>query len=64
MAIQAHEVLMARERVSHVIERETGKLVAQVCQDIERDLRMPAEEAVAYDLASRIIQRREELIAA
>lgn len=64
MAIQAHEVLKARERISHVIERETGKLVAQVRQDIERDLWMPAEEAVAYDLASRIIQRREELIAA
>jgi ATP-dependent Clp protease protease subunit len=32
-----------------------------VRMDIERDLWMPAEEAVGYGLVSRIIRRRDEL---
>lgn len=61
MAIQAQEILKARERIAEVIARETGQPIARVRQDIERDLWMPAQEAVAYGLASRVIRRREEL---
>ena len=61
MAIQAQEILKARERIAEVIARETGQPIERVRQDIERDLWMPAKEAVAYGLASRVIQRREEL---
>ena len=61
MAIQAQEILKARERIAGVIARETGQPIERVRQDIERDLWMPAQEAVAYGLASRVIQRREEL---
>jgi ATP-dependent Clp protease, protease subunit len=61
MAIQAQEILKARERIAEVIARETGQPIGRVRQDIERDLWMPAQEAVAYGLASRVIQRREEL---
>jgi ATP-dependent Clp protease, protease subunit len=61
MAIQAQEILKARERIAEVIARETGQPIGRVRQDIERDLWMPAKEAVAYGLASRVIQRREEL---
>ncbi len=61
MAIQAQEILKARERIAEVISRETGQPIERVRQDIERDLWMPAQAAVAYGLASRVIQRREEL---
>lgn len=61
MAIQAQEILKARERIAGVIARETGQPIERVRQDIERDLWMPAQEAVAYGLASRVIRQREEL---
>ncbi|NCT95762.1 MAG: ATP-dependent Clp protease proteolytic subunit [Comamonadaceae bacterium] len=61
MAIQAQEILKARERIAEVIARETGQPLERVRQDIERDRWMPAQEAVAYGLASRVIRRREEL---
>jgi len=61
MAIQAQEILRARERIAEVIALETGQPLERVRQDIERDRWMPAQEAVAYGLASRVIRRREEL---
>ena len=61
MAIQAQEILKARERIAEVIARETGQPIERVRQDIERDLWMPAQEAVAYGLASRVVRRRDEL---
>ncbi|MDH5857547.1 ATP-dependent Clp protease proteolytic subunit [Lampropedia aestuarii] len=64
IAIQAKEIIKARERIAQVIARETGQPLESVLKDIERDLWMPAEEAVSYGLVSRIIQRREELMAA
>lgn len=64
IAIQAKEIIKARERIAQVIARETGQPLERVLKDIERDLWMPAEEAVSYGLVSRIIQRREELMVA
>ncbi len=64
IAIQAKEIIKARERIAQVIARETGQPLERVLKDIERDLWMPAEEAVSYGLVSRIIQRREELMPA
>ncbi|SDV49273.1 ATP-dependent Clp protease proteolytic subunit [Chitinasiproducens palmae] len=64
MAIQAQEIVKARERIAQVIARETGQALQQVRMDIERDRWMSADEAVAYGLASRIVLRRDELAAA
>jgi len=61
MAIHAKEIIKARERIAQVIARETGQPIERVRQDIERDLWMPADEALAYGLVSRIIERRREL---
>jgi ATP-dependent Clp protease protease subunit len=61
IAIQAREIVKARERIAAVISRETGKPMERVLQDIERDNWMSAEEAVDYGLVSRIIQKRSEL---
>ena len=61
IAIQAQEIVKARERIAHEIARETGKPLDEVLVDIERDRWLSAEEAVAYGLVSRIIHRKTEL---
>lgn len=61
IAIHAREIVKARERIARVIARESGQALERVLADIERDHWMPAEEAVAYGLVSRIIERRKEL---
>ncbi|QWT22399.1 ATP-dependent Clp protease proteolytic subunit [Bacillus sp. NP157] len=61
VAIQAQEIIKARERIARVISRESGQPIERVRHDIERDLWMSAEEALAYGLVSRIIERRSDL---
>ena len=61
IAIQARELVKARERIARTIARETGKPLDVVLADIERDNWMSAEEALAYGLVSRIIERKSEL---
>ena len=61
IAIQAREIVKARERIARVISRETGRPLASVLEDIERDRWMSAEEAMEYGLISRIIDRRTDL---
>lgn len=61
ISIQAREILKARERIAGVIARETGQALTTVLADIDRDYWMSAEEAVAYGLVSRVIERRTEL---
>jgi len=61
IAIQAREIVKARERIARTIARETGKALDVVLADIERDRWLSAEEAVEYGLVSRIIERKTEL---
>lgn len=61
IAIQARELVKARQRIARTIARETGKSLEVVLVDIERDRWLSAEEAVEYGLVSRIIERKTEL---
>ncbi|SEL82168.1 ATP-dependent Clp protease, protease subunit [Roseateles sp. YR242] len=61
IAIQAREVVKARERIARTISRQTGKSLETVLADIERDRWLSAEEAVEYGLVARIIERKTEL---
>lgn len=61
IAIQAKEILRARERLARVISRETGQPVEKVRNDIERDFWLSAEEAVEYGIVSRIIEHHGDL---
>ena len=61
IAIHAQEILKARERVAHVIARETGKPLDTVLQDIERDRWMSPEEAVDYGLVGRVINSKRDI---
>jgi ATP-dependent Clp protease protease subunit len=64
IAIQAREIILARQRIAELIARECGKPVSLVLEDIARDHWLSAGEAIDYGLVSRIIKRREELVAA
>jgi len=61
IAIQAREILKARERIAEVISRETGQPMDRVLADIERDRWLSPEEAIEYGLASRVIRKRSDL---
>ena len=61
IAIQAREMVKARERIAQTIARATGKPLNEVLVDIERDRWLSAEEAVAYGLVSRIIEHKTQL---
>ena len=61
IAIQAREIIKTRERIGRVIAKQTGKTYEQVLADMERDYWMSAQEAVAYGIVSRIIERQKDL---
>jgi ATP-dependent Clp protease, protease subunit len=62
IAIQAREILRARQRIAQVIARETGRPLERVLVDIERDHWMSPEEAIDYGLVARVIERRSMLV--
>jgi len=61
IAIQAKEIIKTRERIARVVARETGQAQAKVLADMERDYWMSAEEAVAYGIVGRIVERQKDL---
>jgi ATP-dependent Clp protease protease subunit len=61
IAIQARELVRARERIAATIARATGRPLGQVLEDIERDRWMSADEAIDYGLVSRVVARRDAL---
>jgi ATP-dependent Clp protease protease subunit len=63
VAIQAREIILARQRIAELIARECGKPVSVVLEDIARDHWLSAGAAIDYGLVCRIIKRREELAA-
>jgi ATP-dependent Clp protease protease subunit len=57
--IQAREILRSKHVINELLARHTGRPVAQISHDTERDHYMSAEEAVAYGMADRILTRQE-----
>jgi ATP-dependent Clp protease protease subunit len=57
--IQAREILSLRARMNEILAAHTGKTPEQIARDTERDYHMTGEEAVAYGLIDRVVQRRE-----
>ena len=62
IAIQAKEILRARERLARVVATQTGQSYEKVAVDMERDYWMSAEEAIAYGIVSRTIERQKDLV--
>ena len=59
--IHAKEIDLMRRKMNELISQETGKPVAEVEQDTDRDYWMGAEEALAYGLVGSIIHSQDDL---
>ena len=62
IAIQAREIIKARERLARVVSTQTGQPYEKVAADMERDYWMSADEAMAYGIVSRTIERQKDLV--
>ena len=56
--IQASHIQQTKERLNRILAANSGKPVEQIAADTERDNWMTAEEAVAYGLVDKVIDRR------
>jgi len=61
IAIQAREILSLRERMNDILAAHTGKSVEEIALDTERDYHMTGEEAQAYGLIDRVVERRSAI---
>jgi len=61
IAIQAKEIIKTRERIAAVVSKQTGQPMARVLTDMERDYWMSPEEAIAYGVLSRVVERQQDL---
>ncbi len=57
--IHAKEILALRARVDEIYAKHTGQSVERVHADMERDRYFTGEEALAYGLVDRVIERRQ-----
>ena len=55
--IQAELILRTRDRLNAILAQNTGKTIEQVAIDTERDNYMTAEQALAYGLIDKVIDK-------
>ena len=56
--IAAKHILRTREKLNKILAENTGKPLAQIAQDTERDNFLTAQEALEYGLVDKIIYKR------
>ena len=59
ISIQAKEILRLRDRLNEILAFHTGKSVADIAKDADRDFFMSAEEARAYGLVDDVTGTRK-----
>lgn len=57
IGIQSREIVRLKKMTIQYFAEHTGKSIEQVATDMERDLYMSAEDAVAYGIADSILKR-------
>jgi len=55
--IQAKEILYQKQRLNQILADNTGKPLAQIEEDTDRDFFMSAQEALDYGLVDQVIDR-------
>lgn len=55
--IQADRILRNRERLNQILAERSGQPLSRVANDTDRDFFLSAEEAQAYGLIDKVIQR-------
>ena len=58
MKSHADHIIKIRRRINEILARETGKPVEQIEIDTERDNFLSADEAAAYGLIDKVIDKR------
>ncbi len=61
--IEAAEIQKSREWLEEILSKHTGKSVAEVSKDIERDKTLSAAEAVEYGLIDQVLTSRKAALA-
>ena len=61
ISIQAHEIMLMRDRLNKLFSEATGQTVAKITKDTDRDFWLSAQEAIDYGLATHIITSMAEL---
>ena len=59
--IHAREMDLMRQKANELISAETGRSVADVEKDTDRDYWMSADEAISYGLVGKVVTSQEEL---
>lgn len=57
--IHAKEILELRHRLNGILAHHTGRKVAEIAKDTDRDRFMSGDEAVKYGLVDEVITKRE-----
>ena len=60
LALQADELLRVRAQVEEVLSRHTGRSIAQLRADTDRDKVLTAEQAVEFGIVDHVIERAVE----
>ncbi|MBQ7872686.1 MAG: ATP-dependent Clp endopeptidase proteolytic subunit ClpP [Clostridia bacterium] len=55
--IQAELILRTRDRLNAILAKNTGKSIDEIARDTERDNYMTADEALAYGLIDKVIDK-------
>ena len=55
--IQAELILRTRDRLNAILAKNTGKSIDEIARDTERDNYMTAEQALAYGLIDKVIDK-------
>lgn len=63
IAIQAKEILALKKRLNEILALHTGKSVAEIESDGDRDFFMPAVEAKAYGLVDEVLVPKGDKLA-
>jgi ATP-dependent Clp protease protease subunit len=59
--IQAKEILRMKETLNMILKRHTGKDLAQISKDTDRDYFMSGQEAKEYGIVDHVIRNRDDL---
>jgi ATP-dependent Clp protease, protease subunit len=59
--IYTREILAARDRLYQILADHTGQTVKKITRDCDRDYFMSAEEAAAYGLVDKVIEKKAEV---
>ena len=55
--IQAELILRTRDRLNSILAKNTGKSIDEIARDTERDNYMTAEQALAYGIIDKVIDK-------